>query len=89
VAVLYNLPKIMDKEWYTWGMNLLLAHQRGDGSWQPNISVGYRSDILDTCFALLFLQRANLAQDLTDKLQGLSGGGNGGSDAAIAPPRRD
>jgi hypothetical protein len=87
VAVLYNLPKIMDKDWYMWGMNLLLSHQRPDGSWQPSISIGYRSDILDTCFALLFLQRANLAQDLTDKLQGLNGGGNGGSDAAITPRR--
>ena len=30
--------------------------------------------IIDTCFALLFLKQANLARDLTGKLQLLAGG---------------
>ena len=29
----------------------------------------------DTCFALLFLQRANLFKDLTDKLHGITRSG--------------
>jgi hypothetical protein len=35
------------------------------------------NDVLDTCFVLLFLKRANLAEDLTEKLQML---------AALPPP---
>ncbi len=44
------------------------AHQANDGTWQ---SVPYpgRSPTVDTCFALLFLKRSNLVQDLTDNLQ--------------------
>src|SRR5260370_24477 len=46
--------------------------QTANGSWHAGI--GHGSDpVLDSCFALLFLQRANLAQDLTDKLQELLG----------------
>jgi hypothetical protein len=67
VAVLYQLAKIHDKEWYSWGMSILLAYQHPNGSW--HLQRGHGSDrIVDTCFALLFLQRVNLAKDLTDKL---------------------
>jgi hypothetical protein len=38
-------------------------------------AVGPHSVYLDTCFALLFLQRANLARDLSDKLRELLGAG--------------
>jgi hypothetical protein len=69
VAVLYQLPKIEGKDWYHWGLEILLAHQKDDnGRWHLGQGHG-SSDIVDTCFALLFLQRANLAQDLTDKIQ--------------------
>jgi hypothetical protein len=71
VAVMYQLSKIEGKDWYHWGLEILLAHQQQDGKWQMNRGPG-NSDIVDTCFALLFLQRANLAQDLTDKLQELA-----------------
>ncbi len=72
VGVLYHLKTIADKEWYYWGMDILLANQNANGSWHAGI--GHGSDpVLDSCFALLFLQRANLAQDLTDKLQELLG----------------
>ena len=34
VGVLYNLPKIEDKDWYAWGSKTLLARQQPDGNWK-------------------------------------------------------
>jgi hypothetical protein len=68
VGVLFNLPKIADKDWYAWGAKALLARQARDGSWAGSSYFGSNS-IVDTCFALLFLKQANLAKDLTAKLQ--------------------
>jgi hypothetical protein len=67
VAVLYNLPTIGDKDWYRWGAHVLVTNQQADGNWSGG---GYHgsSPTLDTCLALLFLKRANLAKDLTEKL---------------------
>jgi len=70
VAVLFQLAKIEGKDWYHWGMEILLAHQQKTGKWHLNRGHG-SSDVVDTCFALLFLQRANLAKDLTDKIEQL------------------
>jgi hypothetical protein len=71
VAVLYHLKTIHGKKWYEWGVEVLLANQNPDGSWKGS---GHgSSNIIDTCFAILFLQRANLAKDLTDKLNELRG----------------
>jgi hypothetical protein len=67
VAVLYNVEKIGNKDWYAWGSKDLLAAQAADGSWKENQLTG-GSPVVASCFALLFLKRANLAQDLTDKL---------------------
>ncbi len=75
VAVLYQLAKIDGKDWYHWGVEILDATQHKDpakkeyGSWYLG-GVG-SFDIPDTCFALLFLQQANLIKDLTDKLRQL------------------
>ncbi len=68
VGVLFQRRHIDGKDWYSWGIELLLDHQREDGSWT---AAGYpgSSPITDTCFALLFLKRANLAKDLTKKLE--------------------
>ena len=77
VGVLYNLPKIDGKDWYAWGRGPLLAKQNKDGSWTGGNYWG-SNNILDTCFALLFLKQANLAKDLTNKLQLLA--------AALATP---
>ena len=44
---------------------ILLANQAADGSWH-----GEYPATVDTCFALLFLKRANLAADLTADLKG-------------------
>jgi hypothetical protein len=59
VATAYGLDTIGKKDWYAWGAKLLLPAQLRDGSW------GGPPDGVNTCFALLFLSRANLAKDLT------------------------
>jgi hypothetical protein len=66
VAVIYGLETIDKKDWYTWGAKLLLKSQAGDGSWSGE----YGGGGVDTSFALLFLRRANLAEDLTAALKG-------------------
>ena len=68
VAVLYDLRTIAGADWYNWGADILLPTQRGNGSWQTHSYAGSNSTI-DTCFALLFLKRVNLVQDLTDNLR--------------------
>ncbi len=67
VAVVYDLRRIEGKEWYPWGANILVRTQNADGSWSDRFA-----GVADTCFALLFLKRVNVAQDLTEKLK-LSG----------------
>jgi len=67
MAVVYDLKKIGKTDWYLWGAQEVVNAQAEDGSW----SAGYRQWNADTCFALLFLKRANVAQDLTDLVQGI------------------
>jgi hypothetical protein len=83
VAVAFGLTTIGGKDWYDWGSEIVVASQQADGTWKGDFAaVG-----ADTCFALLFLRRANLARDLTMALKGkvedpgeatLSAGGVGG-----------
>src|SRR5262249_37717759 len=70
VAVMYNLTKIGDKDWYhDWAMQLA-ERQAADGSW--NVGGFHQTNpILDTSLAMLFLRRANLAKDLSKKLENL------------------
>jgi hypothetical protein len=68
VGVLYNLKTIGDKDWYAWGVETLLAHQKANGSWLCDNYAGSTSPV-DTCLALLFLKRSNLIKDLSDKLE--------------------
>lgn len=70
VGVLYNLEKIEHKDWYAWGRKLLLApgRRQADGHWQDGAYYG-NNPVVDTCFALLFLKQANLAEDLSTKLR--------------------
>jgi hypothetical protein len=79
-AVAYGLDSIGGKDWYTWGADFLVADQEKDGSWQ-GVHGEYGAD---TCFALLFLRRADLAKDLSSKMRNkvkdtveLRGGGVG------------
>jgi len=83
VAMALDLKTLGKKDWYAWGAEILLANQQADGTWQGN----YGMCGADTCFALLFLKRANLVPDLTTQLTGqmkdpgertLKGGGIGG-----------
>jgi hypothetical protein len=70
VAVALDLEKIGGKDWYHWGADLLVASQQPDGSWMGDYTQGGA----DTCFALLFLRRANLTRDLSTRMRGkLSG----------------
>jgi hypothetical protein len=87
VAVAYGLDTIGKRDWYAWGARALLATQQRDGSWRGACRLGEA----DTCFALLFLRRANLTKDLTAGLTGkirdpgpslLRGGGFGGEKIA-------
>lgn len=68
VAMLYNVQKIGGKDWYAWGAQSFIKSQEEDGSWHGQHYRGV-SKISDTCFALFFLRRSNLVQDLTEKLE--------------------
>ena len=67
VAVLYSMPTIGDKDWYRWGAQMLVTNQEAQGNWSGG-QYPANSPTLDTCLALLFLKRANLAKDLTSRL---------------------
>jgi hypothetical protein len=64
-AVLFNLQTIDGKDWYGWGAQSLLKFQNEDGSWNQGGYTGATPHV-DTCFALLFLQRSNLVRDLSE-----------------------
>jgi hypothetical protein len=68
VGTLYRREQIGKVDWYAWGVSVLLEHQNPDGSW---CGYGYTGSdkTTDTCLALLFLERVNLARDLTQKLK--------------------
>lgn len=63
VGVGYNLRVIGNQDWYDAGSTLLVNAQGADGYWQHEYG-----PVIDTCFALLFLKRANLVQDLTQQI---------------------
>jgi len=67
VAMLYNLKTIGSRDWYDVGAKMLLSTQQKEGSWSMQRYSG-STPPLDTCFALLFLKRSNLVQDLSDRL---------------------
>jgi hypothetical protein len=67
VAMIYNLQTIGNKDWYRWGVHILLPNQDDNGSWFGGQYPGASTN-LDTCFALLFLKRSNLVRDLTENL---------------------
>jgi len=77
VGVIYGVDTIGGVDWYRWGKERLLRMQRPDGGWggEPPKFVGTSAD---TCFAMLFLARSNVAEDLTGTLGGWQAGGNDG-----------
>ena len=70
VGVLFNLHKIEGKDWYLWAVQVLLPRQNKEGAWLTKNYYG-STDVIDTCLALLVLKRANLAKDLTVKINKL------------------
>ena len=48
MAVVYDLKTVAGKDWYAWGSEALLKHQKADGSWQAG-----HPGLPDTCFAPL------------------------------------
>jgi hypothetical protein len=67
VGVLYDLKSLGNRDWYEVGVEMLLPAQEDDGKWSVQSYAG-STNALDTCFALLFLRRSNLVQDLTQRL---------------------
>ena len=67
IMVVLKVDRLGGKPWYQWGSELLVANQQGDGRWAAE----FGANGADTCFALLFLNRANLAKDLTIKINKL------------------
>jgi hypothetical protein len=65
VALAFDLDRFGNTDWYDWGSGILLANQGPDGGWNNG---EYRGPV-DTCFALLFLRRANMAEDMTRLLK--------------------
>jgi hypothetical protein len=67
MAVVYDIKKVGERDWYRWGADLLLdqAKANRDNLWQGAYGLA------DTSFAILFLKRANVAQDLTRQLSPL------------------
>ena len=66
LCMVCDLKTVAGRDWYSWGANLLVAHQNDDGSWP---SAGMCGPRVDTCLALLFLKRVNVAKDLTAQLK--------------------
>jgi hypothetical protein len=89
VAVILGLETIGKKDWYNWGAEVILANEV-NGTWHGEYGTGG----VDTCFALLFLKRSNLAEDLTRSLSGgkklggrsLHAGGVGASSLSGSKP---
>jgi hypothetical protein len=65
MAVVFDLKKIGETDWYVWGAEKLVNSQGSTGYWGGQLGPA------DSCFALLFLKRANVAKDLTLDLKGI------------------
>lgn len=69
VGMVYGMTTIGKVDWYDWGSRVLVRTQQRDGSWPPGGGHVIAPDVA-TSFALLFLSRANLAEDLSASLKG-------------------
>lgn len=66
MAVAFDLQSIGRTDWYAWGAPIVLDRQEPGGGW-----IEAHGPVPDTCFALLFLKRANFARNLTVQLHQL------------------
>jgi hypothetical protein len=62
MAVVYDLKKVGTRDWYRWGADKLLDQLDKGSGWSGAYGTA------DVCFAVLFLKRANVAEDLTRQL---------------------
>ena len=68
IGVLLGKEKLDgDVDWFKQGADALIKSQKTDGSWPADKP---EASLSDTCFASLFLRKANLGSDITRLLQG-------------------
>lgn len=67
IGVLLGQEKLEDVDWFKQGSDALIKSQKPDGSWPSDKP---ESMLADTCFASLFLRKANLGSDISRLLQG-------------------
>ena len=69
VAVIYGLDTIGKNDWYAWASKAIVESQFDDGSWSSAFPGGASGDV-STPLALLILNRANVAKDLSAAISG-------------------
>jgi len=70
VGVLLGLEKIGETNWFQKGADGLLKTQKEEGGWPTAFADADKEGLSDTCFALLFLRKANLGSDISRLLEG-------------------
>ena len=68
-GVLFNRREIGGKDWYRWGVELLLNSQRDNGPWADGGGHPGSMPIVDTCSPCCSSSTTNLAKELTKKLE--------------------
>jgi hypothetical protein len=63
VGILYRQKEFGKRDWYDYGVKFILKEQQDDGHWKAHYDPP-----ADTAFALLFMQRSDLVEDLTQRL---------------------
>jgi hypothetical protein len=66
LCMVCDLKTVAGYDWYPWGAKLLVDHQNDDGGWNAG---GMCPPVVETCMAVLFLKRVNVAKDLTAQLK--------------------
>jgi hypothetical protein len=64
-CVIYDIEKLGGVDWYDLGSTAIVRSQSPDGTW----GIGSYGAEVNTSFAVLFLCKANLARDLSSKVQ--------------------
>jgi len=64
VGILGNIQLIGANAWYVQGAQHLVGAQKGDGHWDSGTELEPK-DVLDSCFALLFLKKATMPVGVT------------------------
>lgn len=88
LAKLYDLPKLGDKDWFGWGAERLVSAMQttGVGSYWDSRAFPGSSPVIDTCLAVMFLKKSDLAESSTGKLPIDSNDLSKRITAKLAPP---